>query len=129
LLDDPLRLARRDGLAAFKGARAGAASQQQRQCEPDREEGSQALDCGGELIRQTLGFGLRALNSGAWTMDFRLWTLDYAGRRRIGIDGFPEPEPAGVYAPLDVRGLGLGFDRLLFDSHIRPHILFTLLDR
>src|ERR1035437_7621470 len=44
-------------------------------------------------------------------------------RRRIGIDGPPEPQPACVDAPLNARGLGLGFDRLLFDWHILFHNL------
>ena len=44
-------------------------------------------------------------------------------------DGSPEPEPAGVDAPLDVRGLGLGFDPLLLDWHIRSHTLFAFAGR
>ncbi|HEY1210030.1 MAG TPA: hypothetical protein VGE85_11720 [Terracidiphilus sp.] len=39
LLDDPGRLARRDGLAAFERPGTGAAGGQEREREPGREEG------------------------------------------------------------------------------------------
>jgi hypothetical protein len=55
--------------------------------------------------------------------------LAFPRRRRVGIDRFPQPEPARLYAPLNIKGLGLGFDRLFFDSHLRLHILLTLLGR
>jgi hypothetical protein len=51
LLDDPGRLARRDGLAAFERPGTDAASGQQREREPGREEGGQTLDGGGERNR------------------------------------------------------------------------------
>jgi hypothetical protein len=48
--------------------------------------------------------------------------LDFGWRWRVGIDRSPQLQPAGVDAPLDVRGLDLGFDPLLLDWHIRYHI-------
>jgi len=57
LLDDAGRLAGRDGLAAFEGPGAGAAGRQQRQSQPDGEEGSETLDGGG-----LSGLQLRTLN-------------------------------------------------------------------
>jgi hypothetical protein len=52
--------------------------------------------------------------------------LDFNGWWSIGIDGSPEPEPAGVDASLDVGLLGPGFDRSFFDWQIRFHALFAL---
>jgi hypothetical protein len=123
LLNDTARFARRDSPAAFEGARAGAASGQQHQGEPDREEGSQTFDSRRELIHRTLDFGLRTLDCGPWTLGFGLWTRDFRRWRGVWIDRSPQLQPAGVDAPLDVRGLGSSLDRLLFDSHIRLHVL------
>jgi hypothetical protein len=44
LLDDSGRLSRRDGPAAFEGPRAGAAGREQREREPDGEEGGETFD-------------------------------------------------------------------------------------
>ena len=84
LLDDTAGLVCRHGLAALEGPGAGAAGGQQRQREPDGEEGGETLDRGRpptslrDFGLWTLHLGLR--KSGPWTLDFSLGTLDSAPR-------------------------------------------------
>jgi hypothetical protein len=51
LVDDSGWLVHSDSLAAFEGPRAGAAGREQREREPDGEEGGETFDGGGEPNR------------------------------------------------------------------------------
>jgi hypothetical protein len=87
LLDHPGGLARRDCLAAFERARAGATGDQERDSEPGAKERRQITHCGRRLEAGTLNLELRTLvglprrrsglDFGLWALDFRLQPLDF----------------------------------------------------